>query len=39
LHALAEALRETTQGTMAITPSDVSKAQRGMLLWAQASHP
>ena len=39
LHALAEALRQTTQGTMALTPSDVSKAQRGMLLWAQASHP
>lgn len=37
LQALAEALRQTTQGTLALTPSDTSKAQRGMVLWAQAS--
>ena len=38
LHVLAEALRQTTQGTIALTPSDTSKAQRGMALWAQAPH-
>lgn len=38
LHALAEALRQTTQGTIALTPSDISKAQRGMVLWTQAQH-
>ncbi len=38
LHALAEALRQTAQGTIALTPSDISKAQRGMVLWAQAPH-
>ena len=37
LHALAEVLRHTTQGAIALTPSDTSKAQRGMALWAQAS--
>ncbi len=36
LHALAEALRQTVQGGIALTPSDTSKAQRGMVLWAQA---
>ena len=36
LHALAEALRQTPQGAIALTPSDTSKAQRGMVLWAQA---
>ena len=36
LQALAEALRQTTQGAIALTPSDTSKAQRGMVLWAQA---
>ena len=36
LHALAEALRQTAQGGIALTPSDTSKAQRGMVLWAQA---
>jgi inorganic triphosphatase YgiF len=34
LHALAEALRQTAQGAIALTPSDTSKAQRGMALWA-----
>jgi inorganic triphosphatase YgiF len=38
LHVLAEALRQTPQGTIALTPSDTSKAQRGMALWAQAPH-
>jgi inorganic triphosphatase YgiF len=38
LHALAQALRETPSGTIALTPSDTSKAQRGMALWSQASH-
>ena len=37
LHALADALRQTTQGAIALTPSDTSKAQRGMALWAQTS--
>ena len=37
LHALAQALRETPSGTIALTPSDTSKAQRGMALWSQAS--
>ena len=37
LHALAEALRQTPQGTIALTPSDASKAQRGMALWSQAA--
>ncbi|MEY2677462.1 MAG: hypothetical protein RLZ00_154 [Pseudomonadota bacterium] len=34
LHALADALRQTAQGAIALTPSDTSKAQRGMALWA-----
>ena len=38
LHALADALRQTTQGGIELTPSDTSKAQRGMVLWAQAPH-
>jgi len=37
LHALAQALRETPSGVIALTPSDTSKAQRGMALWGQAS--
>jgi inorganic triphosphatase YgiF len=36
LHALAEALRQTAQGAITLTPSDTSKAQRGMALWTQA---
>jgi inorganic triphosphatase YgiF len=38
LHALADALRQTANGAIALTPSDTSKAQRGMALWAQAPH-
>ena len=37
LHALAQALRETPSEVIALTPSDTSKAQRGMALWSQAS--
>ena len=37
LHVLAEALRQTPQGAIALTPSDASKAQRGMALWSQAA--
>lgn len=37
LHALAQALGETPSGVIALTPSDTSKAQRGMALWSQAS--
>mgnify|MGYP000219816236 CR=1 FL=1 len=37
LHALAQALRETPSKVIALTPSDTSKAQRGMALWSQAS--
>ena len=33
LLALAEALRQTPQGPVALTPSDASKAQRGLALW------
>jgi triphosphatase len=33
LHALADALRQTPSGAIALTPSDSSKAQRGMGLW------
>lgn len=36
LMALAAALRHTPQGTIALTPSDTSKAQRGMALWARS---
>ena len=32
LHALAQALRETPSGPIALTPSDLSKAQRGFSL-------
>lgn len=37
LLALADVLRQTPQGLVALTPSDASKAQRGMALW-QRSH-
>lgn len=33
LLALADVLRQTPQGLVALTPSDASKAQRGMALW------
>ena len=33
LMALADALRQTPQGPVRLTPSDASKAQRGMALW------
>ena len=35
LHALAEVLRQTPQGPVTLVPSDASKAQRGMALWAR----
>lgn len=35
LIALANALRQTPQGPVTLTPSDASKAQRGMALWGQ----
>lgn len=35
LLALADVLRQTPQGLVALTPSDASKAQRGMALWQQ----
>jgi len=34
LLALAEVLRQTPQGPVTLAPSDASKAQRGMALWA-----
>ena len=34
LHALADALRHSPSGAIALTPSDASKAQRGMALWS-----
>lgn len=37
LMALANLLRQTPQGPVRLTPSDVSKAQRGMALW-QRTH-
>jgi triphosphatase len=37
LMALADVLRQTPQGDLTLTPSDASKAQRGMALW-QRSH-
>jgi inorganic triphosphatase YgiF len=37
LHALAVALRQTPHGAIALTPSDASKAQRGMALFARAA--
>jgi inorganic triphosphatase YgiF len=36
LMALADVLRQTPLGTVLLTPSDASKAQRGMSLWAMA---
>jgi len=36
LLALADVLRQTPQGLVALTPSDASKAQRGMALWQRA---
>ena len=36
LMALADVLRQTPQGLAALTPSDASKAQRGMALWQRA---
>jgi triphosphatase len=39
LHALADALRQTPSGVIALTPSDASKAQRGMTLWALNPKP
>jgi len=36
LIALAKALRETPHGPVALTPSDASKAQRGLALWQRA---
>jgi inorganic triphosphatase YgiF len=35
LLSLAEVLRETPQGPVKLTPSDASKAERGMALWRQ----
>jgi inorganic triphosphatase YgiF len=35
LMALADVLRQTPQGSVMLVPSDASKAQRGMALWAQ----
>ena len=35
LMALADALRQTPQGPVILTPSDASKAQRGQALWQQ----
>lgn len=36
LTALAEVLRQTPHGPVALQPSDTSKAQRGMALWQRA---
>lgn len=36
LTAMADVLRQTPQGPVTLTPSDVSKAQRGMALWRRA---
>ena len=36
LMALADVLRQTPQGLVVLTPSDASKAQRGMALWQRA---
>ena len=36
LMALADVLRQTPQGPVALNPSDTSKAQRGMALWQRA---
>jgi inorganic triphosphatase YgiF len=35
LQALAQALRQSPGGPLALLPSDTSKAQRGMALWWQ----
>jgi triphosphatase len=37
LHALADALRQTPSAAIALTPSDASKAQRGLALFAQSA--
>ena len=37
LHGLADALRQTPSGVIALTPSDVSKAQRGLTLFTQSA--
>lgn len=37
LHGLADALRQTPSGVIALTPSDASKAQRGLTLFAQSA--
>ena len=36
LMALADVLRQTPQGAVALAPSDASKAQRGMALWSRS---
>ena len=36
LGTLAAALRQTSQGDIALTPNDTSKAQRGMALWERS---
>jgi triphosphatase len=36
LMVLADLLRQTPHGPVKLTPSDTSKAQRGMTLWQQA---
>jgi inorganic triphosphatase YgiF len=38
LHALADALRHAHSGAIALTPSDASKAQRGLALFAQSAN-
>ena len=38
LPTLADALRQTPSGVIALTPSDASKAQRGLALFAQSTH-
>ena len=37
LHALADALRQTPSSAISLTPSDASKAQRGLALFAQSA--
>ena len=37
LHGLADALRRTSNGVISLTPSDASKAQRGLALFAQSA--
>jgi triphosphatase len=39
LHTLADALRQTPRGAIALTPSDASKAQRGLALWTLKPQP